>query len=211
MRHRDLAVNAARRYAATPHAADVRQVADVALWLAARRYRPERGPFERFAVVTISGEVKRYLRGAGWAVHVSRSRQEDVLRLARVVDELTVGLGATPTIDDVARRTGWSIERVTDAFRCEAARYARPETVVAHPHAELPDLDLALIIDGLPEAERLILRLTYELEMTQREIGLLLDLTQSTVHRRLRSALARLREILRPDLSASVAGAVPAG
>lgn len=199
LRHRELAARAVRRYAGSPHLADLRQVAEVALWLAATRYRPERGVFEHYAAVTVAGEVKRYLRGAGWSLHVSRSRQEDALRLSGVVDDLTHQLGSTPTVHDVAARTGWSVDRVVDAYRCRAARHTVPDGAAPHPHSDLRDLELALVVGGLPETDRLIVRLTYEFEMTQREIGQLLDLTQSTVSRRLRAALECLREMLRTD------------
>lgn len=186
--HRDLATSIARRYAATPHAADVRQIADIALWSAATRFDPALGSFERFAAVTISGEIKKFLRRAGWAVRVGRRRQEDALRLRHVVDDLTVRLARSPSRSDLAAATGWTTERVDEALRCSAVRFSAPEidddiTAVAD-FAE----SVESMIETLPDLDRTIIRMTHVWGLTQREISECLVISQSMVHRRLRRA-----------------------
>ncbi|MDW3214129.1 MAG: sigma-70 family RNA polymerase sigma factor [Ilumatobacteraceae bacterium] len=186
--HRDLASSIARRYATTPHAADIGQVADIALWSAATRFDPARGAFEGFAAVTISGEIKKFLRCAGWAVRVGRRRQEDALRLRQVADDLTVRLARTPDRSDLADATGWTIGRVDDAIRCSAARFSEP----ASHHLGMDVVDVAesfeSMIELLPDLERSIVRMTYVGGLTQREIGEHLAISQTMVHRRLRRA-----------------------
>ena len=207
--HRRLAEAAAARYRHTPHAADIRQVADIALWLAASRYDVLKGPFERFAVVTIAGEFKKHLRLAGWSAHVSRRQQEDALRLRTVIDTLTGQLRRTPTTSDVLGSTGWTADRLAAAFRSDAGRFAASTdqpSVADVPTGESSrrsggadtDLDVDMAIGELPEPERTIVRLTYHFELTQREIADALSMTQSRVHRALRRAHERMAIRLSP-------------
>ncbi|MEZ5258245.1 MAG: sigma-70 family RNA polymerase sigma factor [Ilumatobacteraceae bacterium] len=201
LQHRQLAVAASARYRRTPHAADIRQVADIALWLAATRYDERKGAFERYAVVTIAGEIKKYLRQAGWSVRLGR-QQEDALRLRAVVDGLTAQLRRTPTTFDVLEATGWTTDRLSTTLRCDAGRIAT--TAERHALPELSvidrppfvDVDVEVAVSGLPDLERTIVQLTYERELTQREIGAALSLTQSQVYRTLRRAHRRLAGVL---------------
>src|SRR5919112_2261460 len=55
---------------------DIRQVARLGLVNAVDRYDPERGSFTAFAVVTITGEVKRHFRDRTWVMHVNRRLQD---------------------------------------------------------------------------------------------------------------------------------------
>src|SRR5919106_2022398 len=82
--HLDLADRLARRYRHHPNLTpeDLRQTAYVALINAVDRYDPTRGtPFIAFAISTITGELKRYLRDATWSVRIPRSIKQSALRL----------------------------------------------------------------------------------------------------------------------------------
>src|SRR5918912_1361612 len=62
-----LAKRLAGRYRGTGEAHDdLEQVASLGLLKAIDRYDPALGPFVRFAVPTIIGELKRHLRDKGW-------------------------------------------------------------------------------------------------------------------------------------------------
>jgi len=72
--YRPLAAALARRYSHDPYGdADLEQAACEGLIKALQRFDPDRGtPFTTFAVPTILGEVRRYLRDTAWPAHVPR-------------------------------------------------------------------------------------------------------------------------------------------
>src|SRR3954468_1861834 len=101
---------------------DLMQVASLGLVKAVDRFELERGTaFSSFAVPTIVGELKRYLRDAGWDVHVPRAMQERALRVNQALAELARNLGRSPTPSEVAEATGLSHEEVLEAMEAGMA------------------------------------------------------------------------------------------
>jgi RNA polymerase sigma-B factor len=97
----------ARRYAHTGEPPeDLAQVACAALIAALPRFNPERGSSLRaFAVPTMLGELRRYFRDAGWAVHVPRSLQESSRAVRAAVERLSARQRRPPTIRELAAET----------------------------------------------------------------------------------------------------------
>ena len=86
---------------------DLVQVASLGLVKAVERFDPGRGlEFTTFATPTIVGELKRHFRDKGWAVRVPRRVQELHLRITRVIDDLSLELGRSPTVPEIAHRAG---------------------------------------------------------------------------------------------------------
>jgi RNA polymerase sigma-B factor len=212
-RYLPLARHLARRYQGRGEIDDLQQVAAFALLKAIDRFDPDRGlAFSSFAVPTILGELKRYFRDHGWAVRVPRDVQELKLRLDRTVEAMTGELGRSPTPDELADRLSVPTEQVIEALGAATAHYPdsldRPLTedgeeainlLVAGNDPGYRDVENAELVGGLlatlPERERLILKLRFEDELTQAEIGRRLDISQMHVSRLIRQSIATLQSV----------------
>ena len=210
-----LARQLARRYArANEPLDDLFQVASVGLLKAIERYDPARGyAFSTFAVPTIVGELKRYFRDTGWAVHVPRPIQDRIGQVNRAMAELSRDLGRSPTASEIADSVGCSAEEVVEAMEAstafdavsletprsgedEASSYA--DTVGADDAGyELVEYTAAIepAMSAMPARDRLVLRLRFEHDLTQSEIAKQLGISQMHVSRIIRRSLTRLRSV----------------
>ncbi len=179
---------------------DMRQVAQLGLLLAARRFDPELGAFVRFASVTIIGELKKYLRSNGWGVHVARSLQEDSITVTAAVDRLTTRNGSSPSVSQIGEHTGFEPERIVEALRVRDARFSSSvDALVSPPSSDHSAADAAILrvaLSQLDDESRKLIGLRMERGLTQNEIGRLLGISQPQVHRRLKAALVELRRAL---------------
>ena len=190
---------------------DLSQVASLGLLKAIRRFEVERGSrFSSFAVPVIRGELLRHLRDATWLVRVGRDQQHLALRVERSAWELTGQIGRSPTVEELSREVGCSLEEVVDARRALMAH--RPASLNT-PARRDPDGD-TMVIDTLggedrgledvlersqfetlllnvPPRHREVVRLRFEHGMTQREIGARVGLSQMQVSRVLRDVRDR--------------------
>jgi RNA polymerase sigma-B factor len=191
---------------------DLVQVASLGLVKAIDRFDPERGfAFTSFATPTILGELRRHLRDTAWALRVPRELQERALHVSRTAGELTTTLGRPPTAAELAEATGISVEDVVEARAAGTARHA---VSIFRPLNEGEDEPLADVLGeedpaftaaedaltsesllaSLPHREREILRLRYQEELTQWQIGERVGCSQMHVSRLIRQSLDRLRE-----------------
>jgi RNA polymerase sigma-B factor len=114
-----LAHKLARRYlgAGQPFD-DLLQVASLGLIKAVDRFDPGRGTaFVTFAVPTILGELKRYLRDVGWSVRIPRGTRELALKVEQAERELSARVGRSPTLQELARVPGGQRRAVIDALK----------------------------------------------------------------------------------------------
>jgi RNA polymerase sigma-B factor len=210
-----LARRLAMRYARSGEPLDdLTQVACVGLLKAIDRFDPECGnEFTSYAVPTIAGELRRYFRDCGWAMHLPRAEQERLLSVRTHAEDLTNKLGRSPTPLEIADAAGLPVEHVLDALEAESA--TRPasldaEIIEAHPASSRSDclgreddrFELAESRAVASHALRLLARREQELlymrffeDMGQAEIAERLGVSQMQVSRLLRRALEHSRAL----------------
>jgi RNA polymerase sigma-B factor len=183
-----LAAHLARRYPSGRESEDVGQVAALALIKAVDRFDPDHGSaFASFATPTILGEIERYFRDYGWALHVPRSIQDLAQRVERATQSLSASLGRTPTPAEIADELGAGVEDVLDALASATAHHPEPlepdprdgddaprAIAAVHEHGyELVEHAYTVdsLLDCLPERDRCVVELRFRHELLQREIA----------------------------------------
>jgi RNA polymerase sigma-B factor len=211
-----LARNLARRYSgAREPFDDLLQVASLGLVKAIDRFDVDRGAaFSSFAVPTILGELKRYFRDLGWAVHVPRGAQEQALKVQEAQERLTTRTGRPPTVTDLAEYLEIPVEEVLDALETAAAHHSAsldaPREDGDEESGTLVDVfgeedhryelidqtvTVSVAAQELSARERKVLALRFVEDMTQTQIAQEIGVSQMQVSRILRRALSRLREL----------------
>jgi RNA polymerase sigma-B factor len=197
---------------------DLVQVASLGLLKAIDRFDPDRETaFSSFAVPTILGELKRHFRDKGWSVRVPRDLQELAVKVDRMGEELSRELGRAPTPAEIGEAVGVSAEQVLEAREASAAYRAvsldRPRDdddeesggIADSVGIEDPGFSVAedaatveRLMRVLSDREREVLRLRFEEDLTQSEIGQRVGVSQMHVSRLIRQSVARLREAAGP-------------
>jgi RNA polymerase sigma-B factor len=217
-----LARNLARRYAgAREPFEDLLQVASLGLVKAIDRFDVDRGAaFSSFAVPTILGELKRYFRDLGWAVHVPRGAQEQALKVQEAQERLTSKTGRPPTVHELAEYLELAVDEVLDALETAAAHHSAsldaPREDRDDESGSLVDVfgqedhryelieqttTISAAAKELSPRERRVLALRFAGDMTQTQIADEIGVSQMQVSRILRRALSQLRELTEADAS----------
>jgi RNA polymerase sigma-B factor len=211
-----LARSLARRYGRSSEPfEDLLQVASLGLLKALDRYDVDRGhSFASFAVPTILGEMRRYFRDSGWAVHVPRGAQERALKVRDAQERLANEHGRAPTVNQLAEYLEFDTEEAIDALQAlqsyetlslDAPRPGTEGDVVSYGDAmgaederfELVELDatLSAVLRHIAPRERLILQMRFIEDLTQTEIAERVGISQMQVSRLLRRSLEQLRTL----------------
>jgi RNA polymerase sigma-B factor len=226
MTYLPLARTIARRYQ-SPRVPgeDLMQVATVGLIKAVDRFEADRGvAFSSYAVPTMVGEVQRHFRDHTWGVRPPRDLQERAQRVLNANRALGAELGRPPSAGEVAERLGVSLEDVVEALQACDARDTtsldRPRVLgedgdtvadtIGGDDAEYERVEHAITADllmtHLDAREREIIRLRFQEDMTQSEIGERIGCSQMHVSRLVRGALAKLTAAAERDLGSVAPG-----
>ena len=176
-------------------------------------YDPERGvKFETYCSPRIRGSILDELRSMDWVPRLVRSRAH---QLNRALQTLEAQLGRIPTDKELAEELEldetefYRLQRDANAIGLislnnkfnenEGEKDIREIDIIQdqkskNPVTEAQKRDLKnLISKGLTRAEKLIIILYYYEEMTMKEIGATLDLSESRVSQMHSSIVARLK------------------
>ncbi|HDU1193598.1 TPA: RNA polymerase sigma factor SigB, partial [Listeria monocytogenes] len=199
---------------------DLVQVGNIGLLGAIRRYDATFGKsFEAFAVPTIVGEIKRFLRDKTWSVHVPRRIKELGPKIKNAVEELTRELQSSPQISDIADFIGVTEEEVLEAMEMGKSYQALSVDHSIEADSDGSTITLLDVVGGtddgfervnqrmllekvlpvLDEREQKILQFTFIENRSQKETGELLDISQMHVSRIQRQAIKKLREALQNE------------
>jgi RNA polymerase sigma factor FliA len=190
----------------------------VGLLEALQRYDARRAvAFQTYARYRIQGEIMEYLRSLDWVsrsvrawgrkMKVARTRLAGRLGREAAPEEMAVELGVPLSeyyrVDQkVSEATLLSLEDLTPASEEEWRKTQADFSPRAFqdPFASVEGKELveklAVAIDTLPERERLVVTLYYHEELTLREIGEILSLTEGRICQIHTQAVTRLQSAL---------------
>jgi RNA polymerase sigma factor FliA len=184
------------------------------------RFEPEREiKFETFAISRIKGAIIDELRSLDWVPRSVRAKAREIEKVSSLLEH---ELGRTPTDDEMAERLAMPVEEFQDNLLqiSNSSILALDElwtvsdssgdqvslldtirdTNAVDPQEVLSSTDvkdrLADAIDGLPEREKLVIALYYYENLTLREIGEVLGVTESRVSQLHTKAVLRLKSRL---------------
>ncbi len=168
--------------------------------------------FETFCANRIRGAILDELRSMDWVPRLVRSRTSKIESARK---ELTAKFGHEPTTQEIAKHLDVGMDELKKIikdgrtvgvvslnrkwYETDSSKDVREIDVFkdkrqVNPFRETQKNDLKdLITKGLTRAERLIVILYYYEQMTMKEIGTTLDLSESRVSQMHSSILARLR------------------
>ena len=189
---------------------DLVQAGLIALLDAARQYTPEKGAsFETYASIRVRGAMLDEVRRNDWTPRSVYRKQRELAEAVRVVENRT---GESASSADVAAELGISVDEYHKTISSVAGSRVLsldqfltdnpltpelPDEKGSNPDRELERAEFreALIqsISALPEREALVMSLYYDEELNLREIGEVLEVSESRVCQIHGQALVRLR------------------
>jgi len=198
---------------------DLVQIGAIGLIKAIDRFDLDRGvELTTYATPNIIGEIKRHFRDKGWAVRVPRGLQELNVQLSRIVEQLTVQLGRSPTIAELATAASVEEEDVLEALESGRAYSSLSlssggghdddddldplESIGSEEHQYEVSEDRAVLEPGfrvLDERERAILHLRFFEGLTQSQIAQQIGISQMHVSRLIRRSLDKIRDEIAGD------------
>jgi len=193
---------------------------------AIERYDPGRDiKFETYAITRIRGAIIDELRALDW---VPRSVRARARAIERAIGELEAKLGRAPTDEEIAQKLGVSHDELEESLgeisRSSVVALDELWTVSSggdpvslidtiedtqgpNPQAALAETELKEAIGEalarLPEREKLVVTLYYYEELTLREIGEVLGVTESRVSQLHTKAILRLKASLAATATAA--------
>ena len=184
---------------------DLIQVGLIGLLEAVRSYEPKPGvDFKTYANIRIRGAIIDELRREAW---VPRSVQQKSRQVSEAIQEVQNKLGRIASDKEIARELNMSLEEYRELLEAVAScslfsldednGFSLPATdeneVVDKIHYDALKSRLAEMIGELPEQEKLVVALYYDYGLNLREIGEVLNVSESRACQVHSQAMSRLR------------------
>lgn len=206
---------------------DLMQVGAIGLLKAIKYYDPHRSraaSLRTLASCYIRGEIRHFMRDHSSLVQVPRRFNEINIKIAQVEEVLTKELEHAPTVQEIARASGYSVQDVRDAQQSwevcshyesldtpdepedrEESGRALSEVVADRKYQDfvLAVEDRELISQALKklgERTRQIIEFVYFYDLTQKETARKLGISEMGVSRAVNSALKNLKDILSTEI-----------
>lgn len=198
---------------------DLYQVGRMSLLRLFEQFDPCHGvKFEAYAMKSMIGHLKNFLRDKSWYIQVPRRIKEKGHLIQKAIDELTVQLERSPDIPEIAAYLELSVEETVEVLAGrECYHYVSLDTPLSQHEsaATIGDmmstgtdqfsalerrLDLEQAIESLKEEEKRVLIFALNEGRSQRSIAQEMGISQMSVSRIQRRAVSKLKEILHdPD------------
>ncbi|MGB0909867.1 MAG: sigma-70 family RNA polymerase sigma factor [Nitrospirales bacterium] len=217
-----MALRLAMRVSSGLNVEDLISAGTVGLLDAITKFDPSREiKFRTYAEFRIRGAMLDEIRAMDW---VPRSMRERIGKIQHAANEYTKRKGRPPTEAELASELGMETEEVdATLLQAKGSVVLSLEDLGSHDDDAHPILDaladrdqpnplesllsedtrkvLAEAIDRLPERQRLVLTLYYFEELTMKEIGVTLSVTESRICQLHAQAMIRLKAQLQSLLS----------
>ena len=189
---------------------DLTQAGLIGLLSASKSFDPTKGAkFETWAGTRIRGAMLDEVRGSDWT---PRSTAKQLREVAAAILELQAKNQRPPTDREIAAQLDITLEKYHQiSHEMSTAKLLSAEEIsefdgsdfgevrsselqpeeIAHEH-DLNDI-LVQAIDELPEKEKLVMSLYYDEEMNLKEIGAVLEVSESRISQIHGQAVTRLR------------------
>ncbi len=182
---------------------------------AIEKYHPNKGAkFESYALMRIRGSIIDRMRSSDW---LPRTLRRKIKEIKITTERLKQEIGRAPTSKEIADTIGMSEEKVLEILSCDVSvnsiydKKGTGEDSVEiidtiedensnRPEEEMERVDakkeLELALKKLPERERMLLVFYYHENMTLKEIGEAINVSESRVCQLHAQAIMKLRNIL---------------
>ena len=192
---------------------DLQQVASIALMKAVERFEPSRGfRFVTYAIPTITGDVRNYLRDKASGMRVPRDARQKLFKMQQIREQFEHDQLREPSAKELAQAMQISPDELLMLLDM---RNQADVTSLDAPVSEDGEADLSAmlgvedegferleqsqwmswILSKVDDTERKLLTLRYRDRLGQRETAKRLGVSQMQVSRMERRVLARLRAI----------------
>lgn len=185
---------------------DLCQLGHIGMIKAVKNFDLERRTeFSTYAVPLIIGEIRRFLRDDG-AIKIGREIKKKNACLLRARDEFTQKNGREPTLSELSEICKMSSEEAAESINASncLVSFSDPvgdmtveDTLGSDRIPEINEkIALKQAIDSLKSEDRALILLRYFGNLSQRDTGQRLGMTQVTVSRREAKILKELQKIL---------------